>query len=93
MKLALLLLLTVVPGVAGVAVFGYYALQDWDALQLDYSEFKRVVQSSADLSTLFKAEAAQNIHRVNLFADGVWALLSAILGAIGIHGMYVDSKR
>ena len=55
MKLALLLMLTVVPGVAGVAIFGYYALQDWAALQLDYSEFKRVVQSSAEFSTLFKA--------------------------------------
>jgi cytochrome b subunit of formate dehydrogenase len=91
-KLALLLILTVVPGVAGVAIFGYCTLQDWGALQLDYKEFQRVVQSSADLSTLFKTEAAQNIHRVNLFTVRVWALLTAILGAIGIHGMYLGTK-
>jgi hypothetical protein len=27
------------------------------------------------------------IHRINVFADGVWTLLSAILAAIGIHGI------
>ncbi len=93
MRLALLLLLTVVPGVAGVAIFGYYALQDWGKLLIDYTAYKQVAQSSTDLTVIVKADAAQNIHRINLFADGVWTLLSAILGAIGLHGFYVGSKR
>jgi uncharacterized membrane protein (Fun14 family) len=93
MRLALLLLLTVVPGVTGVAIFGYYALQDWGKLLIDYQAYKLVAQSSTDLAVIIKAEAAQNIHRINLFADGVWTLLSAILGAIGLHGFYLGSKR
>ena len=93
MKLGLLFLLTLIPGIAGVAVFGYYALQDWDQLITDYAAYQKVVQSSTDLSTIFKADSAQNIHRINLFADGVWTLLSAILSAIGIHAWYLGPKR
>ncbi len=84
---ALLLLLTTVPGVIGVIVFGYYALQDWDQLQKDYDYFTAVIQQSSTLEALFVAEAQQNIHRINLMADGIWALLSAILAAIGLHGV------
>lgn len=74
-------------GVAGVLGFGYYALIDWDALQLAYLNFDNVAQKSPDLTALFVAESRQNIHRINLFADGVWTLQSAILAAIGLHGI------
>lgn len=93
MRLIILLLLTVVPGVAGVIIFGYSALQDWDQLQIDYQHYQQTFRTSVDLAVLLKAESAQNIHRVNLFADGVWVLLSAILGAIGLHGWSVGAKR
>ncbi len=88
----LLLLIVIVPGIAGVAIFGHFALIDWEQLQVDYRVYEEVVQSTDDLPTLFKAEAAQNIHRINLFADGVWTLLSGILAAIGLHG-WVSSQR
>ncbi len=88
----LLLLLTVLPGFAGVVVFGYYALVDWSALQMAYAHFEQVAGRSSDMRTVFVAEAEQNIHRLNLFADGVWALLSAILGAIGLHGLRLPSN-
>ncbi|PZD74916.1 hypothetical protein C1752_00641 [Acaryochloris thomasi RCC1774] len=87
MKKVLLALLLIVPGIAGMAVFGHYALQDWDQLQQDYAEFKRVVVATSDLSTLFKANAAQTTQRINLFADGTWTLLSSLLAAIGLHGL------
>jgi hypothetical protein len=45
------------------------------------------------MPTLFVAEAQQNIHRINLFADVVWALLGAIVGAIGIHGLCVNQQK
>jgi hypothetical protein len=93
MRIIVLLLLTVVPGVAGVIVFGYGALQDWDQLQIDYQYYQQTFRTSVDLALLLKAESAQNIHRINLFADGVWVLLSAILGAIGLHGWAVGVKR
>jgi len=77
----------VAPGVLGVAIFGYYCLVDWAALQADYAHYVQVAASTADLRAVFIAESQQNIHRINLFAEGVWALLAAILAAIGVHGI------
>ena len=71
----------------------YFALLDWAELQRVYAHFARVAGSSNDMSVLFVAEARQNIHSINLFADVVWALLGAILAAIGIHGLCVTSAR
>jgi hypothetical protein len=93
MRLGVLFLLTLIPGIAGVAIFGYYTLVDWGQLDLAFVAYQNVLQNSTELSAIFKAEAAQNIHRINVFADGVWTLLSAILSAIGIHAWYVGGKR
>lgn len=93
MRFLLLLLLTVLPGVAGIIVFGYYALVDWNALQQAYGQFEAAVQARGSLETLFAREAQQNIHRINLFAEGVWTLLSAIVAAIGIHGICTAPRR
>ena len=82
-----LLFLLVLPGVAGMAVFGFYTLIDWAALDQAYLEFENAIQQSADLNTLFVQATKQNVHRINVFAEGVWFLLSAIVVAIGIHGM------
>lgn len=89
----LLFLLLVLPGVCCFLICMYYALQDWAALQKAYANFDRVAGTSSDMSTLIVAEAKQNIHRINLFADGVWALLGAIIAAIGIHGLCVTSYK
>lgn len=82
-----LLLYAVLPGLLGIAVFGYYALVDWEALMRTYARYEQVVRSHGDLRAVFIAEADQNIHRINLFADGVWTLLSSIPAAIGLHGL------
>jgi hypothetical protein len=89
----LLIVLVILPGVLGIVVFGYYALIDWQSLQKAYGYFNTVVQNKASLETLFVAEAQQNIHRINLFADGVWTLLSAVIAAIGIHGICTVPRR
>jgi hypothetical protein len=34
------------------------------------------------------AEARQNAHRVCLAAEGAWALLSALIAAISLHGLF-----
>ncbi len=80
-------------GISGTITFGYYSLIDWDVLQKDYLNFFNIAQNSPELTALFFAEAQQNIHRINLFAEGVWTLLSAILAAIGLHGIFASSKR
>ena len=93
MRYLLLVILLIFPSLVGVTIFGYYALIDWDTLQKAYSHFVNVTKSSANLETLFVAEAQQNIHRINLFADGVWAMLSVIIGAIGLHCICTIPKK
>ncbi|MEL6224638.1 MAG: hypothetical protein AAFR31_18545 [Cyanobacteria bacterium J06627_8] len=87
MRYFVLVIFVIIPGVAGLAVFGHYALIDWIALEVAYQQFDELRQSSSDLATLFAANAQQNIHRINVFAEGVWFLLCAILAAIGLHGV------
>lgn len=93
MRQRILFFLLVVPGVFCFAFCLYYALQDWAALQKAYAQFARVAGISTRMNVLFVAEARQNIHRINLFADVVWALLGAIIAAIGIHGMSISPQR
>ncbi len=82
-----LLFLLVLPGVAGMVVFGFYALIDWAELDQAYLAFEQAIQATADLNTLFAEATKQNNHRINVFAEGTWFLLSAIVAAIGIHGI------
>jgi hypothetical protein len=84
---SVLVLALIVPGLAGCCLFGWYALSDWHALQQAYVQFELTAQRSGDMRSVLVAEAHQNIHRVNLFAEGVWALLCAVVAAIGIHGL------
>lgn len=86
-KPVLLLCLLVIPGAAVSIVCIHYALLDWRQLQIAYRHFHELAGGNAGMRELFVAESAQNIHRINLFADGVWAILGAILAAIGIHGL------
>lgn len=87
-----LLCLLVVPGVFCFVVCMYYALIDWATLQKAYAHFERVASGNSTINALFVAEARQNIHRINLFADVVWALLAAIVAAIGLHGLCTNTK-
>jgi hypothetical protein len=89
----ILVLSMVLPGVLGITIFGFFALADWDALQKAYQNYAAVIASAASLEKIFVAEAQQNIHRINLFAEGVWTLLSAILAAIGLHGILTSSRK
>ena len=61
------------------SLFGAIFL-DWPALQKADAAFLKAAAQNARFETLFALEARQNIHRINLFADGVWCLLGAILG-------------
>ena len=89
---AILFFVLVAPGVFGFAFCMFYALQDWAALQKTYAAFAHLAAGNAPLRAVFVADAMQNAHRINLFADVVWALLSAIIAAIGIHALYIREK-
>ncbi len=73
------------------AVCVYGSLLDWHELQLSDAAF-RAASQSADLRTLFVLEARQNVHRVNLFADGVWALLCAVGSVICAIGLRFERR-
>jgi len=80
------LFITIIALIATI-VFTIYAVQDYLALMAAYTAFEHVAGHTHDMSALFVAEARQNVFRINLFAEGVWALLSAILATLGLLGM------
>ena len=86
-KRILLIFLLILPGLAVMVVCGYYALLDWNRLQVSYNHFQSLSSAGADLKTLYTAQSIQNIHRINLFAEVVWGLLGAVLAGIGLHGL------
>lgn len=87
MKRVLLIALIIV-GFLGAIVFGIHALKDWTLLKSSTEIFYKVsVNDKASIQEIFKANAIQNIHRINLFAEVTWCLLSTIIMAIGIHGI------
>lgn len=89
-----LMLLAILPGLLVVTGAGYGALVDWAALRAAYARFEAVSRGSGDMRALFIAEAHQNIHRINLFADGVWMLLGAIPATIGVLGLcIIETKK
>lgn len=76
-------------GVCGVFFFGYHTLQDYALLQRAFASMEALITRDADMKTIFVAEARQNTHRINVFADGTWTLLSAILAASGLNGLAI----
>jgi hypothetical protein len=88
----LVLVLIVMAGLAAVVISGSNTLRDWAALKVRLGEFEVLAAHGADLPALFVAEARQNVHRVNCFAEGIGVLLGAILAAIGLHGLCLLPK-
>ena len=78
-------------GVGGALVFGAYAWLDWTALQKAWRTLE-AASGRGDAVAIQMADIRQNAHRVNLFAEGVWTLLAAILATLGLLGLSV-SKR
>lgn len=74
-------------------VSAYGACLDWPQLRRATESWSRVAASDADLRAVFVAEARQNIHRINLFADVVWALLGLVLSALGALGLAVLREK
>jgi hypothetical protein len=68
-------------------VSGYYLCLDWTALRAADARFEQLTRQNAGLTALFIAEARENVHRINCFAEGVGVLLGGILTAIGLHGL------
>ncbi len=74
-------------GVFGVLFFGYYTFQDFVLLQRAFATLDELIARNADMKALFIAESRQNAHRINVFADGTWTMLSALIAVVGLHGL------
>lgn len=85
---AILLVFVVLPGLVASAISGYYLLPEWAALETSYRRYRQVAGSpSSTLNELIVAKTAQDIHRLNCFAEGVGLLLGGVILSIGIHGI------
>ncbi|MBE9128517.1 MULTISPECIES: hypothetical protein [unclassified Coleofasciculus] len=88
LRQAILLLFIVLPGCAASALSAYYLLPEWVALERHHTYYQKLSQSpSSTLRDLSIAQAAENRHRINCFAEGVGVLLGGGIAAIGIHGI------
>jgi hypothetical protein len=88
MRVLILLLLVVLPGTSMMALSAYFLFPDWIALNASHRKFEQLSQSpSTTILQLFVAQAAENRHRINCFAEDVGVLLGMAIASIGIHGL------
>ncbi len=93
-RILILLLLVVLPGFSASAVCAYYLIPEWAALTASYQNYRRVSESpSATETQISIAKTAQEIHRINCFAEGIGLLLGGIIVSIGIHGICVFPQK
>lgn len=93
-RIQILLLAVVLPGVGAASISLYYLFPEWVALDNSYRNYAKIAKlPSTTITELSSAQAAENRHRINCFAEGVGVLLGGIMAAIGIHGICIQNPR
>jgi hypothetical protein len=93
-RILLLLVLVILPGIAFSSSSAYYLFPDWAALNASANEYRRLASSpNSTMRDLAIAEAAENRHRLNCFAEGMGVLGGWTILAIGIHALCTLPKR
>jgi hypothetical protein len=87
LRILVLLLTSVIPGWLAAIVSGHFTLVDWKALDGAHRNYETLAKSGAAMRELSIAEAAEQRHRINCFADGVGVLLGGLIATVGIHGI------
>ncbi|MCP6760925.1 MAG: hypothetical protein NHB32_19765 [Fischerella sp. CENA71] len=88
MRSLVLVVFVVFPGVALSSISVYYLFPEWATLDAAHKNYQQVAKSpSVKVGDLLVAEAAENRHRINCFAEGVGVLFGGVIAAIGIHGL------
>ncbi|MBI4784823.1 MAG: hypothetical protein HY785_26455 [Oscillatoriophycideae cyanobacterium NC_groundwater_1537_Pr4_S-0.65um_50_18] len=76
------------PGAALGGSSAFYLFPDWSALSASHQNYQKLAQDpNSTLRDLAIAEAAENRHRLNCFAEGIGVLLGGIILSIGVHGV------
>lgn len=89
-----LLLFVILPGLTVTSVSLFYMFPEWIALEASHQNFKQVAQNPASsLTEVYIAQAAENRHRINCFAEGVGVLFGLSIFAIGVHGMCLIPEK
>ncbi|RYX82584.1 hypothetical protein EON83_18610 [bacterium] len=87
------LLLALVASLVFFVVCVWYSRIDWQELQRADAAFRgAALKPNSELKTLFVLEARQNAHRINVFADVVWALLCAIGSIVCAVGLRYERQ-
>ena len=94
MRSLILILAVVLPGIAATSLSAYYLIPEWAVLEAIYKNYQQLAKSpDSTMRELSIAQAAENRHRINCFAEGVGVLLGGTIAAIGIHGICTQSRR
>jgi hypothetical protein len=87
MKNLVFFTLIIIPGMTGLLCSGYWGYADFIKLTAAEHNFQQLVVQKADQKSLFIAAHRENIHRINVAAEGVWMGLGLIAVGVGIIGM------
>lgn len=91
MRSLVLLLTVVLPGIAVASLSSYYLLPEWVVIEVIFKSYNQVANQSSKMPDLFVAQAAENRHRINCFAEGV--LLGGGIFAIGMPGICTQPRK
>ncbi len=86
LRVLILLLTSVLPGLGAMAISTFYLFPEWAALDKSYRNYERLATTGANVRELSIAEAAEMRHRLNCFAEGIGVLVGGVMVAIGVHG-------
>lgn len=92
-RLLLLVSTTIAPGLGAIAISTFYLFPEWSALDKSYQNYQKLATSGAAVRALSIAQAAENRHRINCFAEGLGVLLGGIMVSIGVHGLCLLPRR
>jgi hypothetical protein len=87
MKNLVFFTLLIIPGSIGAILSGYWGYADWIRLTEAERNFQQLVISKANQRELFIAAHRENIHRLNVAAEGVWIGLGLITTGVGLIGI------
>lgn len=85
MRRGILVCLVFVPAAAAFVISGVMLVTDYAALVEATAHFQHLAANPATTpAAMIAASTGQDMHRINVFADGTWGLLSAIWFTLGL---------
>ncbi|MGV0027941.1 hypothetical protein [Phormidesmis priestleyi] len=93
LRVSILLLTTVLPGLGAMALSTFYLFPEWAALDKSYRNYEKLAAAGANVRELSIAQSAEMRHRLNCFAEGVGVLLGGVIVAIGVHGCTLPKQQ